>query len=130
MKNNWKGWLILIVGVLAGFFMLIFVTSVSYIGYEVERNCQLAQAEYGTDDCVDGLIEVMQDESKSLKERNHAIWSLGQMGDSKALPALKDNYQGPDYKCDHENEICQYEIEKAINLIESDFNITAYFWRR
>jgi hypothetical protein len=52
---------------------------------------------------------------------------LGQLGDQKSLVVLKSYYTGE--PCDHEKFLCQYELEKAIKLLEGGFNITAFVWR-
>jgi len=129
MKNNWKNWVIFVGGVGVGFFLLVFFSTSSWIGYSVKERCLIAQGEYGGD-CVEALSAQLEDESKSLKDRNRATWALGQMGDERALPVLSKYFQGGDYKCDHEKELCQYELEKSINLIESGFNLTHFVWRR
>lgn len=129
MKNKWWHWLVYILGVGGGLFILLFVVSSAWIGYEVNRACLVAEAEYDME-CVPALMEKIGDDSKEISERNHAVWALGQMGDKQALPVLEDMYQGDQYKCDHDKELCQYEIAKAINLLNSGFNATTFVWRR
>jgi hypothetical protein len=48
-------------------------------------------------------------------ERNRAVWALGQMRERRALAVLA-NYR-THRKCDHDREICQYEIEKALKRL-------------
>ena len=96
-----------------------------WIGYSVKKECQKAQQEY-SGDCVQALSAFIENEKHSFKERNSAVWALGQLGDKRALPVLKKYYTGEN--CQHDKFLCQYELKKAIKLIEGGFNITAFFW--
>jgi hypothetical protein len=110
-------------------FLFVFLVTCTLIGHGVRERCQEAQTKY-TGECVEALIETLNDESNPFAERNSATWALGQLGDKKALETLKKHYtENPK---DHEpwNEVLsQYELSKAIKLIESDFNISAWVWR-
>lgn len=108
---------------------LFFFICCSWIGYDVKSNCRDARAEYDGN-CVQALISLMQDTNRSFRARNSAIWSLGQIGDVNALPSLKKMYTGniPDRESLNE-VISQYELSKAIKLLEGGANITAIFWR-
>lgn len=64
-------------------------------------------------DDVRALIDYMQSDEHSLKDRNHAVWALGRWSDSRALSALEAAYTGK--PCDHDKQLCQYELRKAIN---------------
>jgi len=109
-------------------FLLFFVISCVWIGYEVKNDCRQAKADYGGT-CTESLVELLQDESQSFSSRNSAIWALGQLGDTSVLPALQSFYTGniPD-KEPINQVISQYELKKAINLINGT-NLTAIFWR-
>lgn len=67
---------------------------------------------------VAALLVWIQAPTHSIEERNRGVWALGQMGDQRALPVLEQYYHGG--TCDHENELCQRELEKAIKLIRED----------
>ena len=110
-------------------FLLFFVITCSWIGYEVKKNCAEAQREY-QGDCVESLQSLLQDENKSYRLRNSTIWALGQLGDRRALATLEDYYTGniPDREPLDET-ISQYELKKAINLAEGGFNISAIIWK-
>jgi len=84
------------------------------IHQSVQENCQTAQqAHPHPGDDVAALVDFMNSAEHSLHDRNHkAIWTLGRLRDSKTLPALESVYTGE--SCDHEKELCQYELEKAI----------------
>jgi len=110
-------------------FLLFFVIGCTWIGYEAKIQCQNAQREYGGD-CVEALISLLKDESRGFRARNDAIWALGEMGDSRALPVLESYYTGniPDREPLNEM-ISQYELRKAVDLASGGPNITAWVWR-
>lgn len=110
-------------------FLLFFIIACSWIGYDVKKQCQDIKRQYDGD-CVEGLITVLNDEGKGFKERNSAIWALGQLGDERALPVLKSYYTGniPPRESLYKT-ISQYELKKAINLTSGGLNISAFIWR-
>ncbi|MBU0569394.1 HEAT repeat domain-containing protein [Patescibacteria group bacterium] len=120
-----------------GFFLFIasyIITSI-WIGNSVKENCMLAQGKYGGDlpaqaGCVEALSKHLEDETAPFGERNSAIWSLGQLGDPKALPVLEKYYTGniPDRE-PWNGIISQYELKKTINLASGGLNITHFLWR-
>ena len=62
------------------------------------------------------------------KTNNHIFWALGQLGDKRALPFLRDLLTGE--PCDHETNLCQGEIQEAIQKLETDqFNLPKFLWR-
>jgi hypothetical protein len=109
--------------------LLLFITNV-WIGHEAKRLCQEAQWEYNKIDCVEALIATLDDEHQGYRTRNHAIWALGEFGDSRALPILQKYYTGniPDRES-LDRTISQYELKKAVNLTNGGLNITAWAWR-
>jgi hypothetical protein len=58
------------------------------------------------------LLALLADESRSIRERNHAVWALGRLREARALPALQAARHGGPY--DHERALCQRELAKAI----------------
>jgi hypothetical protein len=110
-------------------FLLFFFIGSVWIGHEAKSLCQNAKWQYGGD-CVDALITQLNDEHQGFRNRNHAIWVLGQMGDDRALPVLEKYYTGdiPDREPLDET-ISQYELKKAINLVKGGTNITTWVWR-
>ena len=82
------------------------------------------------EECVSALIKQLDDEDNSLRERNYAIWSLGQLGDEQALPVLEKYYTGiiPDRE-PYDKTLSQYEMKKAIKLLEGGVNLGAWVWR-
>ena len=62
------------------------------------------------------------------KANNRYIWALGQLGDKRALPFLKSLVTGE--PCDHETNLCQGEIQEAIQKLETNqFNLPKFLWR-
>lgn len=110
-------------------FVLFFVITCSWIGYDVKKQCRDVKAEYGGD-CVQALTALLNDDHRGFRARNNAIWALGQLGDARALPVLESYYTGnipPKEPLD--KSISQYELKKAINLTKGGFNIGAIVWR-
>lgn len=108
-------------------FMFIIVSI--QIGSDVKNRCEMAQIFYGGE-CVDALMSQIADESKTAG-KNDAIWALGQLGDKKVLSFLQKYDNGkPLPEREPWNEgISQYELRKAIKLLESERNISAFTWR-
>jgi len=78
-------------------------------------------------DRVEALISYVNSDKHSLRDRNLAVWALGQIGDRRALPVLKKLYTGG--PCDHDRALCQGELQKAIKLCEGSVNATAWLPR-
>jgi len=125
--KKWVGyWMIVGVGVV----VLIFLITCTWIGVDVRERCKVGQAKYGGD-CVEALVETLNDEEGStMRERNYAIWALGQLGDKRALPVLEKYYTGviPPRE-PYDEGISQYELKKAIALVDGGWNATAWVWR-
>ena len=112
-----------------GVFFFLFIITCTSIGTGVNQQCEVAQAKYNND-CVESLIMFLDDESNSFRDRNSAIWALGQMGDERALEILNKYYTGDSPNRESvDTGISQYELKKAINLYEGGFNISALVWR-
>ncbi len=118
---------IVIIGI--SIFILFFVIACIWIGYDVKQRCLDAKSQY-EGNCTEALVTLLKDEDRGFKDRNSAIWALGQLGDAKALPVLQSYYTGniPDRE-PLNAVISQYELSKAINLVNGGTNITAFFWR-
>lgn len=110
-------------------FLLFFVITCTWIGFDVKTKCFDAKKEYGGS-CTESLISLLENENRGFRARNSAIWALGQLGDSDALPVLQKFYTGniPNRE-PLDKTISQYELKKAINLTSGGKNITAIFWR-
>lgn len=110
-------------------FLLFFVITCTWIGFDVKTKCFDARKEYGGS-CTEGLISLLKDENRGFRARNSAIWALGQLGNPSALPVLQSFYTGniPNRE-PLDKTISQYELKKAINLVNGGKNITTIFWR-
>lgn len=108
---------------------LLFVVALTWIGFEVAQQCEEAKTQY-KGDCVEVLMKTVENEEESLRDRNEAIWALGQIGDDRALSTLQQMYTGdiPDRE-PYDETISQYELRKAIKLLSGGPNITAFVWR-
>lgn len=78
-------------------------------------------------DRVLALMAYVESPKHTLRERNRAVWALGQLGDARALAVLETNFTGKD--CDHARALCQYELTKAIRLCRGAANVAAAVWR-
>jgi hypothetical protein len=96
----------------------------------VNDMCEAATSRYGGDN-VEALMALIESKNASLREKNRAIWALGQIGDKRALPLLRrldtDEIQAKPYNPDH--YIVQYRVEKAIRQIQSRFTLTRWMYR-
>lgn len=74
-------------------------------------------------DRIEALMAYVESENYSLRQRNRAVWALGQIGDERALPVLEKFHTGG--PCDHASRLCQGELQKAIAGCKGSFNATA-----
>jgi len=110
-------------------FVMLFVVSSTWIGYNVKNKCASAISHYGGD-CVEALSAQLLDESLDYGTRNSTTWALGEIGDRRALPVLESLFTGdiPAHGS-WDGSLSQYEMQKAIKLIKSGFNLTHWAWR-
>lgn len=78
-------------------------------------------------DPAEALIAMATSEDVALKDRNRAIWALGQLGDARALAPLESLLTGK--PCDHAVAVCQHEVKKALRLCRGGINVTRWTWR-
>jgi hypothetical protein len=97
-----------------------FLTFRIMIGHGIKENIAIAKKEH-PGKAEDALLSYLADSTKTPHKRTDvAVWTLGQIRSRKALPVLKSLYKdNPYYHCNHNTELCQYEIHKAIVSIES-----------
>jgi hypothetical protein len=114
-------------------FLLFFVITCVWIGYEINSVCHRAVQDYPIlekSDCTDSLIRLLKDEKRDFHSRNDAIWALGELGERKTLPVLQSFYTGKIPAREPLNKtISQYELKKAIVLTSGGLNISAWVWR-
>lgn len=76
-----------------------------------------AAAQFPGRDSSQALIDLVNCEKCPMEQRNRAVWTLGQIREQRALPALHSHfYDGP---CNHGKSLCQHELRKALKRIES-----------
>lgn len=112
----------------AGFFVLIFLITGTWIGVDVKERCLMARSRYGGD-CVSALVQVVEREENSFRERNSAVWALGQLGDGRARHVLEKYSTGvvPDRE-PYDQVLSQYELKKALKLVRGGCNLTHLVW--
>lgn len=126
-KNQSVFWYFIIV--LVSLAIVLCCAVIIWIGYEVVSACRSAQQQY-EGDCVEALASVVRDEGQSFTARNDAIWALGQLGDARALPTLEEFYSGemPERE-PWDKTLSQYELQKALALLQGGSNYLAWTWR-
>jgi hypothetical protein len=109
-----------------GFLVIAFLLICFIIGSGVHSISTMALREHPGDK-IAALMVVVESEHHTYRDRNRAIWALGQLGDPRALPLLQKHYTGK--ASNEKNELSQYELENAIMLCNGATNIGAYVWR-
>ena len=119
---------VLVYGILSCLVLLFIIYGIVCwdIRSSVKAICAEATQEYAGDR-VEALIAYVNSESHSLRDRNHVVWALGQIGDRRALPVLEGIYTGR--SCNHDKSLCQRELQKAIKLCKGGLNLTAWLPR-
>ncbi len=97
------------------------------IELHIKKTCEIAARKYSGDK-VEALIMFADSKENSYRANNHAFWALGQLGDKRALPFLRKLLTGG--PCDHETNLCQGEIQEAIQKLERNkFNLPKFLFR-
>ena len=88
-----------------------------------------AQIEYGKN-CVESLIEYIKADNHSIREKNSAVWALGQLADKRALTFLEGLLESIPEEAgrDKEKNLSRYEIEKAVKWC-SKGNATSWMYK-
>lgn len=113
----------IIIGIILLVLILMGISSLYFwMESSVKENIEIAKQHY-TGTAEGALIAFLLDEKAESNEKTHiAIWTLGQIKSEKALPVLKalykDDPEGETCFGKHDSVICQYEIYKAIEVIE------------
>jgi hypothetical protein len=121
MTKKTKNRIVIVIGIGALAAVAIALYLFPMVAYQihepVQTMCEEAQSEF-SGDCVEALIAYIESDHHSFKEKNQAIWAIGNFGDERALPTLQKLSTGdPCPKpCGKETYICQYGLEKAIRF--------------
>ena len=102
------------------FVVLVVASGFFSLFYTVRKTCNLAKEKHGGK-CQTALVSVLEDENAIPKEKNDAIWALGQMAEPESLSALEKIYAGkvPEGREPLNEVVSQYEIEKAIRWVKN-----------
>lgn len=106
---------------LATFFLVIPL----YMDHRVRSYSQEAGSLY-PGDTVQALIAYLESSSHSPQDKNHMVWTLGELRDPRALPVLHrllETLAG-----DEPGGMSRYEVDKAIRKIEGKIR-DPYFWK-
>lgn len=110
-------------------FAILYAIACLFIFTSVKVICTKAEREFQQDH-VTSLMAVVNSDKSTYKDKNDAIWALGQIGAKQALPLLEGMYTGiKDERCNLDENICQYELEKAIRFINSKFLVTRWMYK-
>jgi hypothetical protein len=105
------------------------------IGAEVRSVSSLALRQYAGGPAGDGpdrvvaLVAFLESDRNGFRDRNLAVWALGQLGDPRALPVLRKYYTGEPRRENLDRELSQHELRKAIRACQGGTNIGAWIWR-
>lgn len=123
LKKHWRKIALVVLSIpVVGYFVICLS-----IGVGVRRAVSDAQSRFPGEP-VPALIAFVTSDEARISDRNRAIWALGQLGSPTALPALQSLETHE--LCDHDNSICQYEVDKAIEACSSESpNWGAWVWQ-
>jgi hypothetical protein len=124
--GNPKRWVFRVSAILFITLFALLAFAALMIGAGIKRSSQIAREHY-TGDRITALIAMAGCESCNLSDRNHAVWALGMLADQRAVPVLGKYYNGK--PCNHLQNLCQYELRKALRLVRSGHNPSAFLWR-
>ena len=129
-KTNLRKFILYVILIGLAAFIILFAISLRMIYSGVESICEIASNKFETDN-VESLISLIESDEFSFKQKNKAIWALGQIGDRRALPLLQklDTDEIQEKPLDSDLYLVQYSVEKAIRQIDSDFIITRWMYR-
>lgn len=118
------------VAIIAVVFAILFGLSLRQIFVSVKGMCNTATQQFPGDN-VEALIALVESDSVPFREKNRAIWALGQIGDKRALPLLRSLKTGQiqPKPYDSSRYIVQYSVDKAIKQIEGKLSLTRWMYR-
>jgi hypothetical protein len=126
VKSGRMKTVIWILGCIAIGVIVVSVGLNAIIGRGVYNESQKAVAQFGGGR-VEALIALADCQICSVYDRTQAVWALGQLRDKRALPILYKYYTGG--PCDHQRQICQKELRKAIRWTEGNSFMLPQLWR-
>jgi hypothetical protein len=96
------------------------------IGAGVDDVLEKGRVRFSGND-TNALVAMMNSSDIPLKDRNLAVWALGQLGDTRAAASLEKLLTGK--PCDHATVVCQRELRKAIRQCRGGANVTRWAWK-
>ncbi len=110
-------------------FVVFGIATFSYwTGQEVKSACHESKLTYDGD-CVERLIQLIEDDKGIIEEKRRAVKALGKLDDNRALPTLQKYHEMYSIdECD-KGKLCKFELEEAINAIKRAPPFTAIFWK-
>jgi hypothetical protein len=112
--------------IVVGILLVIYLGVSLMIGWGINKESRSAMAQF-SGDRIEALMALVDCQDCKLEDRNHAVWALGQLKDKRALPVLYKYRTGK--PCNHSQQICQYEIGKAIRWTEGNSYMLPQIWR-
>jgi hypothetical protein len=106
----------------------LFATAEWMIGSGVRDISRLAQKRH-PGNRVEALLMLVECDSCEMKNRNLAIWALGQLDDSRVLPVLESYQTGK--PCNHLKDVCQKTLNTALRHLRHEDNnrYESFLWR-
>jgi hypothetical protein len=108
--------LLVVAACLAAASLLLLAGIVVSIRYGLQRVSDDAVARF-PGGRAEALIQLVDCGECRIRDRNQAVWALGQMVEARAAPVLRRHYDGR--PCDHHARLCQYELGKALRMMET-----------
>lgn len=125
MRHRIKKSTIRIAAFLLSAICLVHIAGALLIGVAVKNYSRMAKEQF-PGDRVEALIALVECESCRTVSRNDAVWTLGQLGDPRALPVLEENFTA-----NKRDRLDEDVLQIAIRHIRrGDINWTeAFLWR-
>jgi hypothetical protein len=109
----------------AALLLVLFIIIPLYMDFHVDRYCDQARDLYPGDD-VEALIAYVESDDHLAQEKNRMVWTLGELRDPRALPALGKLLESG--AGDRPGLVSRYEVEKAISKIRGEIR-NPRFWQ-
>lgn len=112
-----------VLGMSAVFLLLVIVgysAVLASIHAGVTETARSAMAGY-PGDRVQALCSLADCQICNLADRNRAVWALGQLRDTRALPILMKHYTR--HECNHASDLCQHELQNAVEAIQRTYPV-------
>lgn len=127
-KRKAKKIILYVFAILLFFLILSVIFSFHAIYTSVKNICIRAKNDFG-ENCITSLVLLVRSDNYSEKDKIHAVWALGQIADSSAIPYLEEFQEK--YECidpSQKSKIC-YELYKALKWCTRG-NVTSWMYRK